>query len=99
MIPTEKMKFSIEDFFAKCDQIRSSCGFGHLDLVTFTEGICDGELHFLCSLSSKSTSQSSSKIKLWLSDFFLKDSCENNWQLKTVKYFRKKLHRKCFTWS
>ena len=26
MITTEKMKFSIEDFFGKCDQIRSSCG-------------------------------------------------------------------------
>ena len=39
----QKMKFSIEDFFGKCDQIRSA------DLVTFTEEILNGKLHFLCS--------------------------------------------------
>ena len=33
------MKFSITDFFSKCDQ-----------LVTFTEEICDGKIHFLCSV-------------------------------------------------
>ena len=43
------MKFSIKDFFSKCDQIRRK-----LDLVTFTEEIVNGKLHFLCSvLSSK----------------------------------------------
>ena len=26
----KKMKFSIKDFFSKCDQIRSNCGFGHI---------------------------------------------------------------------
>ena len=31
------MKFSIKDFFSKCDQI------------TFTEEILNGKLHFLCS--------------------------------------------------
>ena len=33
------MKFSSKDFFSKCDQI----------LVTFTEEILNGKLHFLCS--------------------------------------------------
>ena len=34
----QKMKFSIKDFFSKCDQIRA-----------FTEKIFNGKLHFLCS--------------------------------------------------
>ena len=37
------MKFSIKDFFSKCDQIRSA------DLVTFTEEILNGKIHFLYS--------------------------------------------------
>ena len=40
-INAQKMKFSIKDFFSKCDQIRR--------LVTFTEEILNGKLHFLCS--------------------------------------------------
>ena len=40
-----KMKFSIKDFFSKCDQIRKNT----TDLITFTEEIVNGELHFLCS--------------------------------------------------
>ena len=36
----QKMKFSIKDFFSKCDQIADS------DLVTFTEDIFKGKLHF-----------------------------------------------------
>ena len=40
-----KMKFSIKDFFSKCDQIRKNTA----DLITFTEEIVNGELHFLCS--------------------------------------------------
>ena len=32
------------DFFSKCDQIQSPA-----DLVTFTEEILSGKLHFLCS--------------------------------------------------
>ena len=36
-----KMKFSIKDFFSKCDQTA--------DLVIFTEEILNGKLHFLCS--------------------------------------------------
>ena len=38
------MKFSIKDFFSKWDQIRRK-----LDLVTFTEEILNGKLHFLCN--------------------------------------------------
>ena len=39
------MKFSIKDFFSKCDQIRRK----HAGLVTFTEEILNGKLHFLYS--------------------------------------------------
>ena len=35
------MKFSIKDFFSKCDQIRRTA-----DTVTFTEEILNGKLHF-----------------------------------------------------
>ena len=37
----QKMKFSIKDFFNKCDQIQ--------DLVTLTEEILNGKLHFVCN--------------------------------------------------
>ena len=37
------MKFSIKDFFSKCDQIR-------VDLVTITEEILIEKLYFLCSV-------------------------------------------------
>ena len=37
------MKFSIKDFFSKCDQILSA------DLVTFTEKTLNGRLHSLCN--------------------------------------------------
>ena len=39
------MKLSITDFFSECDQIRKKTA----DLVTFTEEIRNGQLHFLCS--------------------------------------------------
>ena len=38
----QKMKFSIKDFFSKCDQIR---GFGRIYLEILNE-----KLHFLCSV-------------------------------------------------
>ena len=41
------MKFSINDFSCKCDQIRSFQKFP-ADLVTFTREILNGELYFLC---------------------------------------------------
>ena len=40
----QKMKFSIENFFSKYDQI-----YRPADLVTFTEEILHGKFHFLCS--------------------------------------------------
>ena len=42
----QKMKFSIMDFFGTCDKIRRESA----DLVTFTEEIPNGKLHFLCSV-------------------------------------------------
>ena len=45
-ITPQKMKFSIKDFFSKCNQIRRFSA----DLVTFTEEILNGRLHFLCSV-------------------------------------------------
>ena len=38
----QNIKFSIEDFFSKCDQ-SVCCGFGHI-----TEEILNGKLQFLC---------------------------------------------------
>ena len=37
----QKMKFSIKDFFSKCDTA---------DLITFTEKSLNGKLHFLRSV-------------------------------------------------
>ena len=37
----QKMKFSIKDFFSKCETA---------DLVKFFEEILNGKLHFLCSV-------------------------------------------------
>ena len=45
-ITAQKMKFSITDFFSKCDQIRRK--------LKFTEEICNGKLHFLCSVCWRS---------------------------------------------
>ena len=42
-----KKKNSIKDFFSKRDQIRRKIA----DLVTFTEVILNGKIHFLCSVS------------------------------------------------
>ena len=41
-----KMKFSIKNFFSKCDQIKFPA-----DLVTFTKDILNEKLHFLCNVS------------------------------------------------
>ena len=43
------MKFSIEDFFSKCDQSRAEEA---ADLVTFTEKILNEKLQFLCSVKT-----------------------------------------------
>ena len=44
----QKIKFSIKNFFSKCDQTRRYPA----DLVTFTEEIINGKLLFLCSGST-----------------------------------------------
>ena len=43
----EKMKFSIKDFFSKCDQNPQETA----DLVIFTEEILNGKPHFLHSVT------------------------------------------------
>ena len=43
------MKFSIKDFFSKCDQIRLPNPKFSMDLVTINEEILNGNHHFLCS--------------------------------------------------
>ena len=53
----QKIKFSIKDFFSKYDQIRRTA-----DLVTFTEEILNGKIHFLCSVSSVYTGICSPEI-------------------------------------
>ena len=43
---SQKIKFSIKDFFSKCGQLQCPT-----DLVTFTEEILNRKLHFLCSVA------------------------------------------------
>ena len=52
-ITAKRMKFSIKDFFSKCDQIRRR-------LVTLTEEILNGKLHFLCSVTKNNAKLHSS---------------------------------------
>ena len=47
----QKINFSFKDFFSKCDQIRRKTA----DMVTFTEEILNGKLHFLCSVRALQT--------------------------------------------
>ena len=44
----QKMKFSMKNFLGKFDQI-----YRKLELVTFTEEILNGKLHYLCSDNRK----------------------------------------------
>ena len=53
----QKMKFSVKEFLSKLGQIRKSL----VDLVTFTEEILNGKLHFLCSDFLALNSRSSNK--------------------------------------
>ena len=46
----QNMKFSIKDFFSKCDQIRLR-KFTEEMYWTFTEEIFNGKHHFLCSVN------------------------------------------------
>ena len=47
----KKTKFSIKDFFSKCDQSRSPNPQFHADLVTFTEETFNENIHFLCRVT------------------------------------------------
>ena len=49
----KNMKFSIKDFFSKCDQICSFRRIWSQDLVAFTEEILNGKIHFLSSTALK----------------------------------------------
>ena len=53
----QKMKFSVKEFLSKLGQIRKFL----VDLVTFTEEILNGKLHFLCSDFLTLNSRSSNK--------------------------------------
>ena len=53
MHTAQQMKFSIKDFFSKCDHNPQETA----DLVTFTEEIVNGKLHFFCSSKSKQVKQ------------------------------------------
>ena len=46
-ITAQKIKFSIKDFFSKCDQPKPQLS---ADLVIFTEETFNAKLHFLCSV-------------------------------------------------
>ena len=49
----KKMKSSIKGFFSKCDHVISKCDPQlPADLVTFSEEILNGKLHFLCCTSN-----------------------------------------------
>ena len=52
----QKMKFSIKDFFSKCDLETA-------DLATFTEEIYNEKLHFLCSVHFKDPLKSGPHLK------------------------------------
>ena len=45
------MKFSIKDFFSKCDKIRRKLWISQFsaDFITFTGEILNGKIHILCS--------------------------------------------------
>ena len=50
-ITAQKMKFSIKDFFSKCDKIRRKLWISQFsaDFITFTGEILNGKFHILCS--------------------------------------------------
>ena len=59
------MKFSIEDFFSKCD---------HANLVTFTEEVLNGKLHFLYNVDGIESREcpKSRYLKIMSSSVFVK---------------------------
>ena len=49
----KNLKFSIKEFFSKCDQIGSLRRIWSQDLVAFTEEILNRKIHFLSSRALK----------------------------------------------
>ena len=95
----QKMKFSIKDFVSKWLNPQETA-----DLVTFTEKILDGKLHFLCSVSKSSVSR-----ELALSDqgfgvirkssWSLHIAFEKSWKLFLILNFNKNLFLYYFSQS
>ena len=72
---SEKMKFSIKDFFSKCGQFR-----------TFTEEILTGKLHFLVQWLLKEN-----KVKAWIIINLLACECKYViFEIRTSSGFRQK---------
>ena len=100
----QKMKFSMKDFLGKCDQIHRK-----LDLVTFTEEILNGKLHFLCSDNRKTLGK-----LIFISQSIAFQFCKvrRNWEIradfennvtnhllglaKNLAKIARKLHLRCF---
>ena len=85
------MKFSIKDFFSKCDQIRKNCGFGHI-----VEKILNEKLHFLCSECSLLNQNDSVIEETLLFGLNILNDEENAWIIEsTIQYFiiHFKIHR------
>ena len=74
------MKFSIQHFFTKCDQMFPA------GLVTFTEETLNGKLHFLCCINGNSLSSKTEEIR-----FIVKKS-----KATVIGIPQTKLDGKCF---
>ena len=92
----QKMTFSIKDFFSKCD-------FRFLpfpaDLITFTEEILNGKLHFLCSVVcgfSPSSFKFKSAILLLLTKQVFKNWDYLSYQVKKLFLLNKLLENLLF---
>ena len=78
----KKMKFSIKDFFSKCDQIS--------DLVTFTEEILNGKLHFWNSVVRKCGDLVGKSFLRFLFRVFVKKICPRmSLQVRVQEFLRK----------
>ena len=97
----KKMKFSIKDFFSKCDP------FFFSDFVTFTEEILNGKLHFLCIVITFTkifiliyVCPSYLQVYYKIEDFpevRLEPNRTSTMKLKPTNYFRNNLHRRYST--
>ena len=88
-ITAQKIKFSIEDFFSKCDQIRRKLRiWSHLLKKSLTENFIFMQCIWLANHRNVFRIQCNTYDVVF---------CENCEQLKAVNYFRKKLHHRCST--